>query len=299
MPDLVPFQKCIARPAEDGKSFPLSRHLYNVKLFMEKNIKSEPILGKLLGLAGLCHDVAKSHAYWQEYIKKKRQKGPNHAPEGAYLFSYLGYKLLKKEGKWEQYKIYWLWLTRDLADHHGTLKNIGQNYWIGSGQWQFMDLQGINDFVFSLYPGLGDIDISAESLEEWTDDVYDVFEAAEESIDLGYKSVEISELMRELQKWRDITTILIAGDRFDVRSVEPSRFDRDAHHENIRALERFCLGKQDQELSRVREESRRKILGQLAEKPLELVYTLEMPTGYGKTITALNMASWLGLSQGY
>ena len=55
----------------------------------------ERILQILIGLAGLSHDLGKSHAEWQEYITGEREEGPNHSACGAFFFSYLGYNLLK------------------------------------------------------------------------------------------------------------------------------------------------------------------------------------------------------------
>lgn len=296
---IVPFEKCIARPAEQGKIFPLSEHLVNVKAFMEKRFECDTFLAKLMGLAGICHDAAKAHIEWQQYIRGNRDHGPHHAPEGAFLFSYLAYKLLKKQQQWDQYKLYWLWLTRDVADHHGALKRINDNHWIGSGQWQKMDLQGMAIFIRQYYPELQNDDFLAENLGKWAETVFDVFEEAEEAIDLGYNVVNTPEIMKKLQAWRDMTTALIAGDRFDVGSVEPLWFDKESHSENMQALDMFCSKNQEQSLSRVRLDAQRQVLEQLAEHPQQRMYTLEMPTGYGKTITALKMAAWLGDTQGY
>ncbi len=296
---IIPFEKCIARPAEKEKTFPLSTHLVNVKAFMEKRFEDDALLAKLTGLAGVCHDAAKAHPEWQQYIRNNRNRGPHHAPEGAFLFSCLAYKILKKQQKWEQYKPYWLWLTRDIADHHGALKKINDNHWIGSGQWYKMDLQGMVTFFRQHYPELLSVDISVESLDKWTETVFEVFEEAEESINLGYNTVNNLEIMRKLQIWRELTTALIAGDRFDAGSVAPSWFDKESHRENLQALEEFCSRNQGEPLSQVRLDAQRLIMKQLAEHPLERMYTLEMPTGYGKTVTALKMAAWLGVTQGY
>jgi CRISPR-associated endonuclease/helicase Cas3 len=298
MPSIVPFAECLARPTESGKIFLLSAHLLHVKAFMEKRLAGgDACLIRLAGLAGLCHDMAKAHPEWQQYIRKKRNRGPHHAPEGAFLFSYLAYQLLQGQQKWQPYKLYWLWLTRDMADHHGVLKEMNDNHWIGSEQWQRMDLPGIANFIGQHYPELQSVDISAESLDKWAETVFDVFEEAEESIDLGYHAVNTLEIMKKLQTWREITTTLIAGDRFDVGSVAPSWFDKESHRENMQALDRFCATSQGA-LSRIRFDAQRQIMEQLAAHPRQRMYTLEMPTGYGKTITALKMAAWLGLTQG-
>ena len=58
---LIPFDKCIARPNEGNIEYSLKAHLSNVKRFMKQWNKDESILEKLLGLSGICHDIAKSH----------------------------------------------------------------------------------------------------------------------------------------------------------------------------------------------------------------------------------------------
>lgn len=72
MSGLVSFNKCLARPGSM-----LREHLINVRRTMEYFFEdSDRHLRKLIGLAGLCHDLGKSHAEWQEYINKKEKKVP-------------------------------------------------------------------------------------------------------------------------------------------------------------------------------------------------------------------------------
>jgi CRISPR-associated endonuclease/helicase Cas3 len=134
MSGIITFAQCLARPSNNGIDYWLKDHLIGVKEYIDNRIAlTDPLICKLAGLAGICHDIAKAHADWQMYIRGKRADGPNHAPEGAFLFSYLGYSLLKNENKWPDSASIWLWLIRDIADHHGTLKSIEENRWIGAG----------------------------------------------------------------------------------------------------------------------------------------------------------------------
>src|SRR5690554_5252710 len=108
MPRLVSFNKCLARPGSL-----LRDHLINVRRSIEHIFEgSEERLKTLGGLAGICHDLGKSHAEWQEYINGEREEGPNHSACGAFFFSYLGYNLLQVMDEWEDYFVVWLWLTR-------------------------------------------------------------------------------------------------------------------------------------------------------------------------------------------
>ena len=99
MPSLISFNKCLARPGSM-----LREHLINVRKTMECFFeKSEEQMKALIGLAGLCHDLGKSHAEWQKYINKEIKEGPNHSACGAFFFSYLGYNLLQVMNKWNDY----------------------------------------------------------------------------------------------------------------------------------------------------------------------------------------------------
>lgn len=300
MPVLIPFDQCIARPDEQGKKYLLCDHLIGVRKSMEKRFSgSEAVLVKMLGLAGLCHDLAKSHEEWQSYIRGRRKRGPHHAPEGAFLFSYLSYHLLESLGKWQLYRKYWLWTIRDIADHHGTLKSIRDSQWNGAGEWQKMDMNGIAAFAKTQFPELKNVKISAASLEEWADDIWDLFDQSLDELDLSYKTPEYEKIMLDLQLWREMSTALIAGDRIEVAPVLPTDFSPEQQLENELALTDFCRKNKGHPLSQVRENAQEHILSQLKAKPNQKFFTLEMPTGYGKTITALRMAAWLGQEQGY
>lgn len=298
---LIPFTHCIARPIDNGEIYWLKDHLLGVKNFIEKRIteSDDVILIKLAGLAGLCHDIAKAHVEWQHYINGKRNRGPNHAPEGAFIFSYLGYHLLKSKNKWNEYAVYWLWLTRDIADHHGRLKKINEKLWIGAGAWDKIDLQGVTYFLHQIYPEFATVSITQTTMDEWTDEVFDIFEEAADRLDLGYKYTPYLDLMKKLGFWRELTTALIAGDRFHINPTNTSWLMEKEHSNNELALEEYCQNKKDQSMSAIRIEAQIHILQQLAQTPDQRIYTLEMPTGYGKTITSLKIASWLGVKQGY
>ncbi|MDD4570025.1 MAG: CRISPR-associated endonuclease Cas3'' [Tepidanaerobacteraceae bacterium] len=186
--DLIPFEQCIARPQDEDKINLLKQHLTNVKKFMEEWLKDDdPTLIKLMGLSGVCHDICKAHINWQKYIRNKAGsgKGPSHAPPGAYLFSLLAYKLLKANNLWEKYNVYWLLMTRDIADHHGQLKRLTDDNWIKSWDWSFMDIAGIEEFLKEQYPELQDIDLSETVFEQWMDKIDDLIEEALEALDVG------------------------------------------------------------------------------------------------------------------
>lgn len=304
MSDIVPFDECIARPDMDGKKNWLIDHLLGVKDAIEKRLANGSSLFKgdsmailLASLAGICHDIAKAHMEWQHYIKGKRKQGPNHAPAGAFLFSYLGYHLLKLKSQWPQYAVTWLWLIRDLADHHGSFKCLAEEGWIGTGEWSRMDLPGITGFIGECYPELSVLPITEEALRGWTEALYDINREALDKLEPGHSST--LELMKDLTLWRELTTALVAGDRFHITPTKMTGLNRDDHIRYDRFIDDFCLDNGDQSMAETRNQAQRQILSQLEKDPCRRVYTLEMPTGYGKTLTALKIANWMGREQGY
>lgn len=96
-----------------------------------------------------------------------------------------------------------------------------------------------------------------------------------------------------------LTTALIASDRFHVTPTETTVFKKKDHTQNIKKIDEICHKNQDKPMSEVRSNAQESILKQLEQNSLHKIYTLEMPTGYGKTITAIKMATWLGEEQGY
>lgn len=296
MSSIVPFEKCVARPGSLLKD-----HLTNVRFSMETFFyEYDDKLIKLIGLSGLCHDIGKSNAEWQQYINNdKANKGPTHSACGAFFFSYLGYHILWNMGAWEKYCIYWLWLSRDIADHHGKLGQLSDDSWLKRYPWNMFDLNGIQDFIHDQYDELRDVFIDEEMLESWIDDGQDIIEDVLDLLDLGYELWDPLVLMNKIQRWRMLTTSLIAGDRFDVKAVETSWIDKDEAVQYSENIDLFCMKNQQHPLSKTRMDAQKSILCQLKNQPNSTFYKLDMPTGYGKTITALKIATWFGEKQGY
>lgn len=293
------FKKSKARP-----SSLLTDHLQDVKISIEHYLKDYSYgkeLVRLAGLAGICHDVGKNHVDWQDYIEddNNKRRGPNHSDFGAFIFSYLGFHLLNQMNSWEKYQVEWLWFIRDIADHHGSLKNLSNDYWIKSYYWDKYDLRGMEKFIREAYVELKNILLNSQELENWIDEIGEHLEETRYRLYSEKEDLEFFELAVGLQRWRILTTSLIMGDRFSIENVEStwiSEKDNYIYKENI---ENFCLENQNQPLSAVRMRSQEYIMEELAKKSDRRFYTLSMPTGYGKTITSLKMASWFIEKQDY
>lgn len=307
MSRIIPFSKCIARPNEGERVFYLKEHLEGVRniarSFFPIELSSESRF--LIELATICHDITKADADWQDYIHGRKLTGPNHSGSGAIIFSYLAYTVLKEMGVWDKWKLqlFWLLITRDIADHHGVLKGYVKNIEIEKGDFKKLDLQGIQQWIYLQFPQIKECNISfdVDSLDDWQYNSFEDF--TEEIIDSIYdyhreEMLSADSMMEFLQQWRKLTSILIASDRFDISPVENPRFSKDDWTNIQEHIERYCQKGVKHPLAKIRSDAQQSVLEQWKINQISSFYVLEMPTGYGKTITALKLASEIGKSDG-
>lgn len=299
MSHIVPLKESIARPGSL-----LTEHLVNVKAAMSAFFQDDrdSVKVKLIGLAGLCHDIAKNHADWQAYINKKIKKGPNHSDCGAFFFSYIGHYFLQQTAAWDRLKVDWIWLTRDIADHHSQLKNIHDiidDNCLKKYDWMLLDLRGIEAFFKEQCAELAGLSFDVDQLEKWIGEGDAVFNDVEDELDLGYEDVASYDLMIKLQQWRKLTTSLIAGDRFDVRFISNRKLT-DLSDSIVNHIDDYCENlSRDNPLRKVRKLSQAAIMEQMQTHLDDTFYTVDMPTGYGKTMTSLKMAGWFVENKGF
>ena len=83
--------------------------------------------------------------------------------------------------KWDDYCVFWLWLARDIADHHSKLKHLSDDAWLKRYSWEMYDLSGIEAFIHEQYDELQFITLDEESLESWIDNADETIEDALDS----------------------------------------------------------------------------------------------------------------------
>lgn len=296
----MPLERCWARPPRGNRELLLVDHLEQVATMAAAGASGDE--AKELFSAGLLHDVGKARASWQAYIRNQSQRSVNHAFLGAALF-FWGWSR-PKVAVVEQYPRI-LELTRDIANHHGPLNDLEDDPPWTEG-WQRsalaeVDWRGISDLVRRRCPYLPEIPTDPAQLErefkqlpylwqrwleECTDYDIDVTEAAARSI-------------------RIRTACLIQADRFDAAalSLDPGIGAPEAAgvQGNIQAfIDNGLPAKRDHPMLAYRQRVAREVLDRLehlSEFPSRL-FTLELPTGAGKTLLALQVAMSLIRQQG-
>src|SRR5690606_17009362 len=153
--------------------------------------------------------------------------------------------------------------------------------------------EGLSNWLFAQFPELRvcGVEIAADRIADWQEEYPGI---VEEVIDNLYEKVEeqsIDELMDSLQQWRMLTTLIMASDRFDIEPVKDDRFKLTDWQAVEKSIQHFCHGGKDHPLAKIRSQAQESILKQWAKKKDHSFYVLEMPTGYGKTITALKLAT--------
>ena len=294
--------KCIARPPESGKTFPLTDHLLTVGQGMgshEGGWKE-----RLAFLAGLLHDAGQARLPWQRYIRSNNfAKGSvPHSVYGAVLFAYSADYLFKhmsipaeSEATFQWEVMRWV---RDIMDHHGQLKDITETSlpWEGhffAEELGEMDLAGFHRFVSKYFPELSDLNFSVNDIKVWQ-------RAFKKTWRSWYRIHIRKHAKREgatNQCIRTSTAQLIQADRFDAALLEKRSMKNDEINEALNCLnqhiERLASGatpKEKKSISDLRQYYQQAAVSQYKEQKGERIFILKLPTGMGKTMTALKVA---------
>lgn len=303
MPGLIFFKDCIARPDDGDRRYPLADHLRDTARLLTEGC-TDPDMVVLFRLAGLCHDIYKAHPDWQAYVNSRGviQKGPAHAAAGAFLFSWLAYQWLENTGKWMDYRVSWLRMATDIADHHSELGSLIQGNrltWIKQYEWERLDLDGIRQFLNEEMPELQGIPLLPPSIRDWiniaNDAAQDIHFDELDPEETGHSPLE---LMQLLQDWRWSTTRFIAADRFSIQAMPPGYWTSDVAASALRTLERLLDDQQHSMMRELRSRLQAEALARYRDCGCPDMVTVSLPTGYGKTLLALRLALNMVRSEG-
>ncbi len=307
MPVVIALAECIARP--DQPAGDLIRHCEAVAGGCGR--KDGRIPERLAFLAGLCHDLAKAAPAWQDYIHSKGaiNKGPPHAPTGAALFAVWAEDLVPKWERSPKCRDEWIDLALDWArvidHHHGRLDDLGDAPpWFNPGVLEehqpatllaTCDLAGLDALARKHFPecslALADFPRRLETVrKKW----------AKRHKDRG---VIVNDTPKEQKpqfglRLAELGAKLIFADRSDAADWERDDFDpadvypaliyhaRECHRSAAKALKDGA----SPAIVAKRQELQDAAVNNYLAHPANSVYTLFLPTGYGKTLTGLRVA---------
>ena len=302
-----PLHECIARPAEGGRDHPLVEHLTATAAGC--GALDGSALEKLAYLGGLLHDAGKAHVKWQENIG---DRSVPHAPFGSYLFAYCAEQLMPlwagDTTSADELRLAAVRWGAAVADHHGAIHDIeDEPPWLRAEacydpveQSEFLDLSGILELVQQSFPTFQG---TPEQVKEWAPLGERIWKRSVVStcrshirclLESGGERSAIAAQLARPVPWQ----ILVKADRYHAMEVQPvsiSALDAEAA---LRHLEVYCA-------ERAREaraggaapallEARQQIQASCSQTFLqatsERLFSLPLPTGYGKTLTSIRVA---------
>lgn len=306
---VIPFRHSVARPDTNGRQHLLVDHLTAVAAGAGD---AGGDLDQRLGfLAGLLHDAGKCHELWQDYITpgSRRKRGPPHAPIGTALFLFAAEKLIPKwtpdRAERQAARNTMLEWGRAVFGHHGKLPDLTATTlpWETSGTTRTVrdlipgcDLAGVFDLVDEHFPGFG---ADVQEFADWL--------AAYEEVWLKRVMTERPKAVRKVtddqhhrlaMKYPATFAKLIIADRGDAGNFTEDTLDQPVAATALMHLLAFCASAAseaqsagaDQNLIALRSALQDDAAGNYAACAEEPFYTLLLPTGYGKTLSALRVA---------
>lgn len=294
---VIPFDQCIARPSDGNRKYPLKAHLKNVALGW--GVKGKSYQDNLFYLGGLCHDIGKAQPEWQMWAKGDKDiKRPDHARIGSFIFIQVADKYLEVEGLNKQkYASIVIDISNDIRCHHSKLKDIAvldkKNL-----PWSLhtkdikgldsIDFDGFEEYIYEQFPKLKDrLDFNKNCRNQ------------SRYLIRGYLTnrdnfKEMYQLQEATEKaLRKETASFIYADRFDASGFEkvPLATSRDFKVAKIN-LENQCKNnkKEHIKMNKLRDKVQDMVLQNYLKNADSRIYTLFLPTGYGKTIASLKVA---------
>jgi len=288
---VIPFSECFARPSNGDKVFFLKDHLENVAYDWGK--KGASHRENLFFLGGLCHDIGKAQLDWQRWARgDKNAKKPDHASVGSFTFIYIATNYIIAEGlDNREYATLVISIANDIKCHHIELKDLEGN----NPPWRLtnpekkslnsIDFDGFANFIYERFPVLeGKLDFKQRNMELCGQ----LFQQRLRTRENIVRHKEAAEKALRV----DISSFIYA-DRFDASGFEqilPATYD---DFEKARLnLEKCCQKKKNdhENMSALRQEAQDTVLKNYIKNVDGRIFTLFLPTGYGKTIAALKVA---------
>lgn len=305
MPMVMELDECIARPTTNNK-YLLTSHLLSVAEGCGN--QHGDWHEKLLFLAGLMHDAGKARYKWQEYIRNRIKTGVHHSPLGSALFAFLAENLVEdlnlnpKEFAKAQMVI--KKLCRDIADHHGKLHDIDEN--------QIFSMSRISEHAKETdIVSLVSLANQKLSLNRKHDEFYSWLQQHQKKyrrqfyLLSRYLDDEIKKSSQEIYAVaasfcvRKDTAKLIASDRYHASGISEIVIQKSKASSAIKEMEEKFreiaekvskAGSVSNQILKLRQNAQKQALTSFQNNLDESFFGLFLPTGLGKTLTALRIA---------
>ena len=268
---------------------------------------------QLAFLAGLLHDAGKARPTWQDYFERSRNREPGlatipHAYVGAALFAVYARALLNiSESSLESEQIYFL-LVQDLQDHHGRLRDrytppdpISVPWHISLQQHPPEDalLSDIDDLVHGFFPNLP---LRIGTYQEFQHALSDLARTWAKQLKRHNRKLEKttggSSANYAVWTSRNYTGSLIAADRLSAsKRQDLSQLNTEKAVEALAAF-KTNLDKKYQDavaegyeaMAQKRRDVHEQALQNYLAKRDSTWFSLNLPVGWGKTLTSLRVA---------
>lgn len=308
---VIPFNSCVARPQGiDGTIYPLREHL--VIVAGECGNHNGNRHEQLKFLAGLLHDAGKAQSAWQNDIGQREHLVP-HSSVGAALFVFFSGKLINswhlKNRETREFTFIAFKLARDISDHHGELDDLTDEVIWGTvygtfldlSVFQSIDLKGLFELVGYYFPGLKTL---AEDFFDWFEKITGAWEcefnSAKSSINrILNRDEDIYSKAAEMCL-RKFTAAFISADRYHAAGLQKSVLSADEANNALDKLKAYCHmkarwalsnGHTSSEMLKLRQDAQDiSFSNYINQRSLKNIFTLTLPTGVGKTVTALRTA---------
>jgi CRISPR-associated helicase Cas3 len=257
------------------------------------------------------HDAAKAHRDWQVYIRDSDAKrGPSHSPLGAALFGFCAEKLIPlwtvENRERELLRDMALDWTRAVYDHHGRMGDLeNRPPWDETGAaFEFsamldgMDLHGIFALVAKHFPGfVGDRAGFLSWLEKFESTWERRVRLCRAKMLRSSNPTDMA-MAKEALRFPEVTSRLICSDRYHAGDFQRAVFEQSEAVSAAACFQDACRARAgaalasgaDQYIVERRGQVQKSAVAAYRARPDDSLYTLLLPTGYGKTLTSLRIA---------
>lgn len=269
----------------------LTDHLFNVgeyskTIFNELCIKNKNLCANLSFLIGISHDFAKSTTFFQEKLEtNNKNENANH----GFLSAIFGYYVIK-EYLTKNHPDYLYFSTISflvILKHHGNLSNVFNEHITFDKKIKIANIQ-----IDDLKSNLNKSSLNQFYLE-YGIDLLDFFN----SYEYIFKDLKCSLIDMSFKEHIDcyfliilFYSVLLDADKMDASETNfPKRINLSSNLVDIYKFNKF--DKNPKGVNKIREEAYCEVNNNIINSNLNnKVYSIELPTGAGKTLTAFSAA---------